>query len=164
MDRRNFLQSALAVAGAAGISTANSSVFAEQLHVSTPPMPDDALFERDEDQYWRQIRRQFVIPKDEVFLNNGTLGSCPLPVLKEVFDTYYSSDSLDQADPEDWPIWGYFPSNEVRDPLAQFLGITRNELALTRNATEANNYMANGLDMKHPNPDGPPRSDPPGEP
>ncbi len=148
MDRRNFLQNALAVAGAAGISTANSSVFADQLHVFTPPMPDDALFERDEDQYWREIRRQFVIPKDEVFLNNGTLGSCPLPVLKEVFDTYYSSDSLDQRDPEDWPIWGYFPSNEVRDPLAQFLGITRDELALTRNATEANNYMANGLDMK----------------
>ncbi|HET6216725.1 MAG TPA: twin-arginine translocation signal domain-containing protein, partial [Acidobacteriaceae bacterium] len=84
MDRRNFLQSALAVAGAAGISTGNFSAFAEQLHVSPPPMPDDALFERSEDEYWRQIRRQFVIPKDEVFLNNGTLGSCPLPVLKEV--------------------------------------------------------------------------------
>jgi hypothetical protein len=52
--------------------------------------------------------------------------------LKEVFDTYYGSDSLDQGDPEDWPIWRYFPSNEVRDPLAQFLGITRDKLALTR--------------------------------
>ena len=67
-----------------------------------------------------------------MFLNNGTLGSCPLPILKEVFDTYYGSDSLDQGDPEGWPIWGYFPSNEVRDPLAQFLGITRDKLALTR--------------------------------
>jgi isopenicillin-N epimerase len=147
MDRRNFLQSAFAIAGAASLSTPHLSAFAEQVHVSPPPMPDDALFARNEDEYWKQIREQFIIPKDEVFLNNGTIGSCPLPVLKEVFDTYYSTESLDQPDPEDWPIWGYFPSNEVRDPLAKFLGITRDELALTRNSTESNNYMANGLDM-----------------
>jgi isopenicillin-N epimerase len=147
MDRRNFLQNAFAIAGAARLATPGLSAFAEQPHVSAPPMPDDVLFERNEDEYWRQIRRQFIIPEDEIFLNNGTNGSCPLPVLKEVFDTYYSTESLDQPDPDDWPIWGYFPSNEVRDPLAQFLGISRDELALTRNATESNNYMTNGLDM-----------------
>jgi len=35
-----------------------------------------------------------------------------------------------------------------RDPLAEFIGCTRDELALVRNATEANSYIANGLDMK----------------
>src|SRR4029077_18175128 len=34
------------------------------------------------------------------------------------------------------------------DPLAEFVGCTRDELALVRNATEANSYIANGLDMK----------------
>ncbi len=148
MDRRSFLQSALALAGAAGISSPHFPAFAEELHVATPPMPDNSLFDSNEDEYWKQIRRQFIIPGDEIFLNNGTIGSCPLPVLKAVFETYYKTEALDPVDPEDWPIWGYFPSNEVRDPLAQFLGITRDELALTRNSTESNSYMANGLDMK----------------
>jgi len=46
------------------------------------------------------------------------------------------------------PIWGYGAWNEFRDPLAEFIGCTRDELALVRNATEANSFMANGLDMK----------------
>jgi isopenicillin-N epimerase len=36
----------------------------------------------------------------------------------------------------------------VRDALAAFLNVKRDELALVRNATEANNIVANGLDMK----------------
>ena len=53
-----------------------------------------------------------------------------------------------QDDPEDYPIWGYGPWNEFRDPLAAFIGCKRDELALLRNATEANSYIANGIDLK----------------
>src|SRR5260370_24069823 len=53
-----------------------------------------------------------------------------------------------QSDPADYPIWGYGAWNEFRDPLAEFVGCTRDELALVRNATEANSFIANGLDMK----------------
>jgi selenocysteine lyase/cysteine desulfurase len=53
-----------------------------------------------------------------------------------------------QQDPEDYPIWGYAAWNEFRDPLAAFVGCKRDELALVRNATEANSYIANGIDMK----------------
>ena len=55
---------------------------------------------------------------------------------------------MDQSDPEDYPIWGYGPWNEFRDPLAAFVGCNRDEIALVRNATEANSYIANGIDMK----------------
>ena len=37
---------------------------------------------------------------------------------------------------------------QARDPLAGFVGCTRDEIALLRNATEANSYIANGIDMK----------------
>ena len=111
-------------------------------------MPGRSAFDQSEDDYWKQIRRQFIIPDDEVYLNNGTVGSCPLPVLKAVFDSYHETNAMNQSDPEDYPIWGYGPWNEYRDPLAQFIGVTRDELAFVRNATEANNFMANGLDMK----------------
>ena len=94
------------------------------------------------------MRKQFLIPEDEIYLNNGTVGSSPAPVLRAVFDGYTSTEKLDETDPEDYPIWGYGPWNEFRDPLAAFVGCTRDEIALLRNATEANSYIANGLDMK----------------
>jgi len=55
---------------------------------------------------------------------------------------------MNAADPEDYPIWGYGPWNEFRDPLAAFVGCNRDEIALLRNATEANSYIANGIDLK----------------
>jgi selenocysteine lyase/cysteine desulfurase len=68
--------------------------------------------------------------------------------LQAVFDAYRDTERMVQEDPEDYPIWGYGPWNEYRDPLASFVGCARDELALLRNATEANNYIANGLDLK----------------
>lgn len=55
---------------------------------------------------------------------------------------------MDQQDPEDYPIWGYAAWNEFRDPPAKIVGCTRDEVALVRNATEANSYIANGIDMQ----------------
>jgi selenocysteine lyase/cysteine desulfurase len=81
-------------------------------------------------------------------LNNGTVGSSPAPVLRAIFDGYNETEKMAQSDPEDYPIWGYGAWNEFRDPLAAFIGCKRDEIALVRNATEANSYIANGLDMK----------------
>jgi selenocysteine lyase/cysteine desulfurase len=94
------------------------------------------------------MRKQFLIPADEVYLNNGTVGSSPLPVLRAIFDGYHETEKMAQRDPEDYPIWGYASWNEFRDPVAEFVGCTRDEIALMRNATEGNNYIANGIDMK----------------
>jgi selenocysteine lyase/cysteine desulfurase len=114
----------------------------------TPKLPDSALYSSDEEVYWGQLRKQFLIPVDEVYLNNGTVGSSPMPVLRAIFDGYNETEKMAQSDPEDYPIWGYAAWNEFRDPVAAFVGSNRDEFALLRNATEANSYIANGLDMK----------------
>jgi len=147
VDRRGFLSS---FAGAAAVGTAlnfGGELFA-QLAQAPSQLPDRGLYDSNEEAYWTELRKQFVIPADEVYLNNGTVGSSPAPVLRAIFDGYNETEKMAQSDPEDYPIWGYAAWNEFRDPLAKFIGCNRDELALLRNATEANSYIANGVDLK----------------
>ena len=143
-NRRQFLTAA--AAGLAGAAMPPSLL--AQLEKAPSALPDPALYDTHPDVYWSELRKQFLIPQDEVYLNNGTVGSSPAPVLRAVFDGYTSTERMDQQDPEDYPIWGYAAWNEFRDPLARFVGSTRDEIALLRNATEANSYIANGIDLQ----------------
>jgi isopenicillin-N epimerase len=145
-DRRGFLSAVSGIAATAAVPIPKT--YEEQAHQDAPALPDAALYDKDEESYWAALRKQFLIPEDQVYLNNGTVGSSPMPVLRAVFDGYHETEKMAQDDPEDYPIWGYGSWNEFRDPLAEFIGSTRDELALVRNATEGNSYIANGLDMK----------------
>lgn len=148
VNRRDFLHNATAALGVAGLGLLPPEVRA-QCSLQAPPLPDASLYTRDEEAYWRELRKQFLLPEDTVYLNVGTVGCSPAPVLQAVFDSYMHIEKMaDVSDPEEYPIWGYAAHNEFRDPLAQFVGVTRDELALVRNATEGNSFMANGLDMK----------------
>ncbi len=146
INRRGFLSS---FAGVAALGGADFPSVCKELLGKTPEkLPEPGLYESNEEAYWTEIRKQFLIPEDEVYMNNGTVGSSPVPVLNAVFEGYRDSERLAQADPEDYPIWGYASWNQFRDPVAKFVGCTRDELALVRNATEANSYIANGIDLK----------------
>ncbi len=145
LDRRRFLTAA--ATGLAASLALRENLFA-QLEKAPSSLPDHSLLDRNEDLYWSELRKQFLIPEDEIYLNNGTVGSSPAPVLRAIFDGYAATEKMDQQDPEDYPIWGYAAWNEFRDPLAEFVGCNRDEIALLRNATEANSYIANGIDMK----------------
>ena len=151
--RREFLSS---LAAAAAVASGGGSTLAQALASNAecladgrePALPSRSLYDQNEDAFWAALRNQYLIPKDEVYLNNGTVGSSPYPVLKAVFASYLQTEQMAQTDPEEYPIWGYEPYAVYRDSLAQFIGATRDQLALTRNATESNNYIANGLDLR----------------
>jgi selenocysteine lyase/cysteine desulfurase len=145
VNRRGFLSS---FAGAAGLAAGLRGELFAQLSQAPAQLPAKSLYDSNEDAYWAEMRKQFIIPADEVYLNNGTVGSSPAPVLRAIFDGYNETEQMAQKDPEDYPIWGYGAWNEFRDPLAAFVGCTRDEIALVRNATEANSYIANGVDLK----------------
>jgi isopenicillin-N epimerase len=144
-DRRQVLS----LLGLAGIGAATPHR-ADALAAcdAAPPLPARSLYESDEEAYWSAVRRQFLVPDDVVYLNNGTVGSSPMPVLKAVIDGFDDLERMDEADPEDYPIWGYGPFLEFREPLAKFVNAPVSEIALLRNATEANSCVANGLELR----------------
>ncbi|HLJ88984.1 MAG TPA: aminotransferase class V-fold PLP-dependent enzyme [Candidatus Angelobacter sp.] len=147
-NRRDFLTSLAALtafASSTKLSLGRTAAIAGQ---DAPPLPSRSLYDQNQDAFWEALREQYLIPKDEVYLNNGTVGSSPWPVLKGVFNSFLETEKMDQEDPEQYPIWGYEPYVVYRDALAQFVGATRDQIALTRNATESNNYIANGLDLR----------------
>src|ERR1700683_528156 len=143
LNRRHFLTTA--TTGLAASLAFRGNLLAQLEKI--PPLPDHSLLEKDEDACGAEMRKQFLIPSDEIYLNNGTVGSSPAPLLRAIFDGYTQTEKMDQQDPEDYPIWGYAAWNQFRDPLADFVGCKRDEIALLRNATEADGYIANGIDM-----------------
>jgi selenocysteine lyase/cysteine desulfurase len=147
VDRRGFLSSFAGAASVAATLGLHGELFA-QLAQAPAQLPDKSLYASNEEMYWTELRKQFLIPAENIYLNNGTVGSSPAPVLRAIFDGYNETEKMAQSDPEDYPIWGYAAWNEFRDPLAAFVGCTRDEIALVRNATEANSYIANGVDLK----------------
>ncbi|MFI5245375.1 MAG: aminotransferase class V-fold PLP-dependent enzyme, partial [Gemmatimonadales bacterium] len=141
LDRRRFLLSGVALGGAA--------VYRNHLlpddKPSTEPMPSLPAQARDDEAYWAQVRKQFLIPQDVVFLNNGSVGSSPRPVLRAIFDAYEEIEKVSPEDPEDYPFWGYGrprPFSAIRDEMAAFVGGSRDQIALLRRATESNNIVA----------------------
>src|SRR5690349_7067532 len=118
-DRRSFLFRTGAVAATLGLPfelLAQMSPSATPAKPLPPPkLPDAALYDRDPEAYWAEIRKLFLIPADEVYLNNGTVGSSPRPVIDAVMQGYDQTEKLEQTNPEDYPIWGYGEWNEFRD-------------------------------------------------
>jgi isopenicillin-N epimerase len=110
------------------------------------PLPEAALAERNPEAYWKRIREeQFLLPGWRAFMNNGSLGIAPRPVVQAV--TGYVNDAAGLVSDE-YPRWGYETLDAERAELAEFAGCAKDELALTHNATEAMSVIANGIDLK----------------
>jgi len=113
-----------------------------------PALPDSSIEKRDPEKYWGRIRReQFLLPEWRAFLNNGSLGVAPRPVVKAVTDYLGSAAALLVPDGE-YPRWGYETLDAHRQEMAGFLGCRKDDLAFTHNATEALSTIANGIDLK----------------
>src|SRR5713101_6319098 len=145
LDRREFVQRSALAAAVFGLPLARAE---EAFGQPAPPLPARELYATDPDRYWAELRRQWLLAADHINLNCGSVGCTPLPVLRALIDHLLAAESFREPD---YPWFGYEenqPLRELRDALAAFLHCRRDELALVRNATEGNNIVCNGLDMK----------------
>ncbi|MFN0102712.1 MAG: aminotransferase class V-fold PLP-dependent enzyme [Bryobacteraceae bacterium] len=109
-------------------------------------LPAAALAAENPEAYWKRIRdEQFYLPGWRAFLNNGSLGIAPKPVVAAVHKYLERSAALEM---EEYPRWGYERMDAHREALASFVGCNAADLALTHNATEAMGIVASGLDLK----------------
>ena len=69
-DRRGFLSSLMTMAGAA---PAFPSITSREDPLAGIPakLPDRSLYDTNEEAYWAELRRQFLIPEDEEDTKNG---------------------------------------------------------------------------------------------
>jgi selenocysteine lyase/cysteine desulfurase len=145
LDRREFFQRSALATALFGLPPARAE---EAFGQEAPRLPPSDLHATDPDRYWAELRRQWLLAADHINLNCGSVGCTPLPVLRAMIDHLLAAEAF--REPE-YPWFGYDENRHVRglrDALAAFLHCRRDELALVRNATEGNNVVCNGLDMK----------------
>jgi isopenicillin-N epimerase len=113
-----------------------------------PALPAEAIFAKSPEGYWAELRKQFIFRPGFLYLNNGTVGSSPRPVLRAFIESILKEEQMESSDDTElYPLWGYGNWDEYRKPVADFVGAKMSEIALVRNATEGLNYVANGLDL-----------------
>lgn len=91
-----------------------------------------------DEAYWRAVREAFPLAKDWAYLNNGTLGPSPYPVIEAVHAGMMEGDRLG--------LYGGY--EETAKKLAAFVGAADDEIALTHNVTEGINIGCWGVPLK----------------
>ncbi len=92
----------------------------------------------DDEDFWRIVRSQFLIPDDRIYLNNGTLGPPPRVVVDAVAE-HARRVAMTYPPGVDW--------DDLEGAMAALLGGDPEGFVFPRNTTEAMSFVANGLDL-----------------
>src|SRR5689334_15966421 len=143
ITRRRFL-GAGATTGALTLAFTNESL--ARVAAAAARTADAAPADLAGDEtYWRDIQQAFTLDRTIINLNNG--GCCPSPrVVHEAFKRYL--DESNQAPV--YHMWQILEPNieSVRRRLAAEFGANPEEMAITRNASEALQIAQLGIDLK----------------
>src|SRR2546426_3556472 len=140
MQRRTFLRAATGLAALKADSINRARAAAPSVNDRTPEQAA-----RDED-FWREIQQAFTVDRNIINLNNG--GVCPSPkIVQDAMRRQLEFSNLAPA----YSLWTVLePEIEsVRARLAASFGCDPEEMAITRNASEALEIAQMGLELKH---------------
>ncbi|HZI99076.1 MAG TPA: aminotransferase class V-fold PLP-dependent enzyme [Gemmatimonadaceae bacterium] len=141
-SRRSFV-SGMAGFGAAAVFRPNaiSSMFKANI-IAGDRTPEEVA---EDESYWTEIQRAFDTDRTLINLNNGGVSPTPTHVLEAMIrDLKFTNESPAEH------MWRVLEPRieSVRRDLAREFGCDPEEMAITRNASEANEIMIFGLDLK----------------
>src|SRR6266550_2905555 len=146
LDRRNFLSLAGKGLGLAALSSVTIASLLEEIQAATKSVahltPQQAAMDED---FWFVIQNAFTVTRGIINLNNG--GVCPSPrIVTEALVRYI----WQQEDATAYTMWQILePQSEtIRTGLAELFGCDREEIAITRGASEGLEALLLGLDLK----------------
>jgi isopenicillin-N epimerase len=144
-NRREFLHAMAAGAATLTLPTFNPRAV-RRLEAATAIAKGRTAGSVAEDEaYWATIQRAFDLDRTMINLNNGGCSPAPTHVLDQMIRDLRFSNELPVEH-----MWSVLEPRieSVRRELAREFGCDVEEMAVTRNASEANETMIFGLDLK----------------
>lgn len=129
-NRRNFLRS-MGLLAASSLTEINAFAAKQELETQ-----GDAI-SADDEKYWSSVRQLFPLSREWAYLNNGTMGPSPYPVIDAVHKAMMREDQD-----------GYYGGwEETAKRLAKFVNANDDEIALTHNVTDGINIACWGFPL-----------------
>jgi isopenicillin-N epimerase len=102
----------------------------------TPADPDE--------KFWKEVRARFLMPPDLAFINAANICPTSLPVVEALEKNTRYLDANPSSASRAKLTEG---REESRRLVAQSLRVTPEEIVITRNTSEANNFVSSGLQL-----------------
>src|SRR3989440_9573973 len=144
--RRNFLSLAGKSLGLAAISSSTIAGLLQEINAATRSVahltPQQAAVNED---YWSTIQNAFTVTRGIINLNNGGVSPSPRIVTEALVRYIWQ-----QEDAPAYTMWQTLePQSEtIRTGLAELFGCDREEIAITRNASESLEILLMGMNFK----------------
>jgi selenocysteine lyase/cysteine desulfurase len=146
VDRRNFLSLAGKGLGLAALSSATVASLLKEIHATSKSIahltPAQAAMDED---FWFTIQNAFSVTRGIINLNNGGVSPSPRIVTEALVRYIWQ-----QEDATAYTMWQILePQSEtIRTGLAEVFGCDREEIAITRNASESLEILLMGMNFK----------------
>src|SRR5256714_3767046 len=146
LDRRRFYSSVGKGLGLAALSSSAVAALLKDVQAAAKRVARLSAEEaaRDED-FWFDIQQAFSVTRGIVNLNNGGVSPSPRVVTEALVRYIWQ-----QEDATAYTMWEILePQSEtIRTGLADLFGCDREEIAITRNASESLEILLMGMDLK----------------
>src|SRR4030095_10370161 len=141
--RRSFFSSV--VGASVSLPAMRATAFRRLIEAEPIVTGRPALSVAEDETYWREIQRAFDLDRTMINLNNGGCSPAPTHVLEAMIRDIRFSNELPVTH-----MWDVLEPriDSCRRDLAQMFGCDPEEMAITRNASEAQEIMILGLDLK----------------
>ena len=95
-----------------------------------------------DEKYWEMVKRQFLIAEGKLMVNAANL--CPSPHFIYEKVEHFTQGLARDVSFQNRSVFGRVRTKAL-DRLAEYFSVSNKEVAITRNTSESNNIVVNGL-------------------